>query len=135
MSEQIIDSLNTSCSAVTNSYLNNFDGIRQKLSTANVTAFLEQKKNFLEQNESINSIESKEFNKQALNMQSALNRTMLNFQPLLFDNQCVIFEPNVDETDDNLIGEIEWNRFIFPTVVYLKLFILKIYFICLNFRD
>ena len=88
------------------------------MSIAKVTAFLEQKKIYLESNESINSIELKELNKQALNMQSSLNRIKTYFQPSVFDNQCVIFNRNVDETDDNLIGEIEWNRFIFPTVIY-----------------
>lgn len=86
---------------MTNSYLNNFVGIGQRMSNC----FFRAEEKLLENNESINSDDLKELKKQALNMLSSLNRIMLHFQPV-FDNQCVIFNPNVDETYDNLIGEI-----------------------------
>ncbi len=78
---------------MTNSYLNNFVGIGQRMSNC----FFRAEEKLLENNESINSDDLKELKKQALNMLSSLNRIMLHFQPV-FDNQCVIFNPNVDET-------------------------------------
>ena len=125
LSEKIIDTLKIKSSSITTSYLDRLNDIN----TAKVTAFLDGKKTFLENNESINSAELKELNKQTLNMQSSLNRKIIYFKPLVFDNQCVIFKPNNDEIVDNLLGEIEWSPFIFPTVIYSKIIIIKINFL------
>jgi WD40 repeat protein len=67
LSGKLIDTLKINSSAITTSYLNRFNDIKTRINTAKVTSFLDEKKTFLENNESINSAELKELNKQALN--------------------------------------------------------------------